>query len=98
MRVLPANQTQAPPARFTSEEIELLAKMEHGRWNVERALDGWRLGARNPEKKLTPFLVTWDELDSVDPQARKWDRDIVAAIPEHLESLGLVVHRIGDTT
>jgi hypothetical protein len=92
-RVVPVAGREIKPAMFTLEEVELLAKMEHGRWNVERALDGWRQGARDPKKKLTPFLARWEELDGIDPNAQEWDRNIVRAIPEHLANVGLEIQQ-----
>ncbi len=85
-------------AQFTPEEIELLAKMEHGRWNVERLLGGWRLGSRDPQKKLNPCLVSWDELDDVDPQAKQWDRDAVIQIPNLLKSVRLEIQPLEAST
>lgn len=26
---------------FTEDEVEIMAEIEHARWNVERLLDGW---------------------------------------------------------
>ena len=31
---------------ITEEEAEIMAEMEHARWNVERLLDGWTWGER----------------------------------------------------
>jgi ppGpp synthetase/RelA/SpoT-type nucleotidyltranferase/Flp pilus assembly protein TadD len=76
---------------FTAEEIEIMAEMEHGRWNVERLLGGWRWGPKkDPEKKVSPYLVSWQELPD---DIRDWDRKTVAAIPEFLARLGLEVYR-----
>jgi len=43
--------------------LERLAEMEHGRWNVERLLLGWRWAeAKDVGRKLSPYLVPWDRL------------------------------------
>ena len=33
---------QIPPPMFTLDELEVMAKAEHGRWVVERLSAGWR--------------------------------------------------------
>jgi ppGpp synthetase/RelA/SpoT-type nucleotidyltranferase len=73
---------------FTREEVEIMAEMEHGRWNAERLLDGWTEGPRDPLKKKTPYLVSWANL----PDAiREYDRHFVRRIPEILQRYGLEV-------
>ena len=51
----------SPPTafEFTPEEIERLAEMEHGRWNVERLFEGWRYGSPRSVRKISPYLVPW---------------------------------------
>ena len=45
---------------FTDEEVDRMAEMEHGRWNVERLRDGWRPGKlRNDALKIHNCLVSW---------------------------------------
>ena len=45
------------------EGLSRLAEMEHGRWNVERLLSGWRHAeAKDVVKKLSPYLVPWNKL------------------------------------
>ena len=69
-----------------------MAEMEHGRYNAERLLDGWRWGTeKNMEKKINPYLVPWAELpDSV----KEWDRDSVRKIPQFLADIGFEVYRV----
>ena len=47
---------------LSPEEVETLARMEHARWNAERALAGWTLGGKNTERKVTPYLIPYDDL------------------------------------
>ena len=70
---------------FTPEEIETMAQMEHGRWNAERLLAGWRLGKKNVEKKLSPYLVAWSDLPE---NIKEYDRDPVRKIPQMLKNEG----------
>ena len=72
---------------FTQAEIELLAEEEHGRWNTERLLSGWRRGAeRSVERQTNPSLVSWEQLSE---NAREWDRQAVRSIPGRLANVGL---------
>lgn len=44
-------------------EIEIMAEIEHGRWNAERLLSGWRYGTeKDLNRKISPYLVPWDIL------------------------------------
>ena len=78
---------------FTDTEIELMAELEHGRWNIERLLDGWQYGQRDDEKKHHNCLVPWTELTDGPEGVKKYDRDAVRAFPEILATGGLEVHR-----
>ena len=67
-------------------QIEVLAEMEHGRWNVERSLAGWRHGVRrDPGSRTSPWLVAWRDLPE---DAKRYDREAVAAIPDLLAMVG----------
>lgn len=83
---------KSKPVRFSEEEIEQLAQMEHGRWNAERLLSGFKRGEkRDPVKKTSPYLVSWSELPD---EVREWDRAAVRAIPELLASAGYEIRRL----
>jgi hypothetical protein len=79
-----------PAAAWTDSEVEVLAAMEHARWNANRWLDGWRLGPRNDVRKTHPKLVPWAELDE---PTRRYDRDAVRHIPELVGMLARKVVR-----
>ena len=79
---------------FKPEEEEMLAEMEHDRWVAERLQEGWRMGPRDPEKKITPYLVAWDNLDE---QIKDYDRDAVRGIPGILAEVGLEIFRTHST-
>jgi hypothetical protein len=89
--VRPAWEAGSTSMSFSKDEIELMAEMEHGRWNVERLRAGWKLGLRDPAKKQTPYLVSWAELPE---QVRQWDRDAVIVFPEVLSAAGLEIYRL----
>jgi len=66
--------------------------MEHRRWVAERILAGWRFspGPRNSEKKTSPYLVDWDNLDD---SAKEWDFAFVRYLPRLLTLIGKRVQR-----
>ncbi len=76
---------------FTPGEVEIMARMEHGRWVVERLLAGWRPGEeRDPEKKTNPHLVGWSQLTE---DVKEYDRQTVRKIPEFLDGVKLQIKR-----
>lgn len=79
-----------PVDRFEGVELELLAKMEHRRWMAERFLAGWTLGAKDVEKRLSPYLVEWEDLP---PNIQDYDRNSVRIIPGVLHSVNLEIRR-----
>lgn len=79
---------------FTDKEVERMAEMEHGRWNVERLRNGWRFGKpRDDAKKLHNCLVSWEVLPDGENGYKKYDRDAVLKFPEILAQAGLEVRR-----
>ena len=80
------------PIEFSPEEIEVLAEMEHGRWIVDRMLDGWKYGPKKDYGTMTnPYLVRWEDLDE---SIRKIDRELVQAMPEFLGEFNLQIVKI----
>ncbi|HMD57897.1 MAG TPA: NAD-binding protein [Solirubrobacteraceae bacterium] len=67
-------------------QVELLAEMEHGRFNCERLSAGWELGQdRDVSRLISPYLTPWSELDD---KVKQWDRDAVCAIDGALSEAG----------
>ena len=89
--VRPAKKKPVVFTGFTAREVESMAEMEHGRWNVERLRDGWRRGTpRDDLRKIHDCIVPWSEL----PEAIKhYDRDAVRPSPAILATAGLEVSR-----
>ena len=84
------------PAIFTGltdAEVELMAELEHGRWNVERLRDGWRPGPRDDAKKTHNCLVPWADEKTLTDEIKGYDRDSVRKFPEILARAGLEVFR-----
>jgi hypothetical protein len=71
---------------LTLDQIELLAEMEHGRFNYERLSAGWQLGwRREVSSSLSPYLEPWSELEDA---VKEWDRDAVRTIGDALQQAG----------
>lgn len=77
--------------QLTEAEIDLLARIEHSRWVVERLGAGWSWAPeRDVTNKESPYLVPWETLTK-DVQA--WHRDMVRRIPALLAEIGLEIQR-----
>ncbi|MBU1172898.1 MAG: hypothetical protein KKD44_25340 [Proteobacteria bacterium] len=76
---------EGEPVELTEMQIEKMAEIEHGRWNMERIRDGWKRGERDVVKKISPYLIPWHSLPE---EVREWDRDPVRDIPERLKKYG----------
>lgn len=76
---------------FTDKEIELMAQLEHARWNIERLLKGWKHGPqKDVDKKISPYLIPWNELTE---EIKDYDRNAMRKIPEILALVNLEVRR-----
>ena len=65
--------------------LEELAEIEHERWLRDKKADGWRLGQKNHDLKLSPEMVPYSELDSM---TKEMIRRSVRNVPEYLKKLG----------
>lgn len=76
---------------FTTDEIEFLASIEHGRWNIERLAEGWTRGlVKDVAAKKSPYLVGWNKLPD---EVKDWDRAAVKKIPECMAKARLEIYR-----
>ncbi|MDT5010004.1 MAG: hypothetical protein QOH57_1621 [Mycobacterium sp.] len=89
--IAPLRHWGAAKFEFEPEEVELLAAAEHQRWWDERVAAGWRKGERDAEKKTSPYLVPYEELDD---EVAEYDRMFVREIPTVLALAGLQVIRV----
>ncbi len=69
-----------------------LAEMEHGRWNVERLLLGWRYAeTKDVVNRRSPYLIPWHAL----PQnIQKFDFDIIQTLPGKFKAAGLEIYSL----
>jgi RyR domain len=94
--VAPLDDCAAGDFGFTDSEIELLATAEHERWNTERIADGWTLAdEKNVERKETPYLLPWQQLNERYPDIAELDAVFIRAMPAILASAGLQIIREG---
>lgn len=89
--IVTADSPPREPFTFTEAEIELLAEREHGRWNAERLISGWRWApTKSVPARLSPYIVTWECLPD---DVKEWDRQAVRRIPQRLAEVGLEIRR-----
>lgn len=87
-----ANKDEIIMPEFSKEEIEVMAEIEHGRWNAERLLSGWRYHPeKDVENKLSPYLVSWEKLEN---EIREYDREAVRKWPETLKMAGFEIFKL----
>ncbi len=77
-----------PPITFTGDEVEKLAEMEHVRWMDDRKRRRWTPGPRDLEKKTSPYLVLWKDLEE---RIREYDRVFVRDYPAILAKVDLAL-------
>lgn len=94
-RLVPLDDWTEAPRDLAPKEIELLARREHDRWCEERVAAGWihDPGPKNTEKKTSPYLVPWEQLDE---EVKEIDREMVRALPAVLARAGFRMVRPSD--
>ncbi len=76
---------------FTEGEVELMAELEHERWNRERLAEGWQFGPdRNVERKISPYIAPWSELPD---EIKEYDREAVRGMPQLLADVQIEIRR-----
>ena len=82
---------KALEAVLTTDEIEMLAAMEHQRWVAERSLAGWQYGKQKDEARLlSPYMLPYNQLDN---EIREYDRESARALAAQARVMGLVLRR-----
>ncbi len=87
----PAAKENVKLVKFTPDEVEVMARMEHDRFVAERFLAGFSAGPRDVARKTSPYLVPWDDLEE---KIKDYDRRAVREIPELLASAGFEIYRL----
>ncbi|MEN6553737.1 MAG: RyR domain-containing protein, partial [Methanobacterium sp.] len=80
---------------FTDEQVEVLAEMEHERFNEQKFREGWTLDRdaedSDANKKISPWLIDWDELPD---NIKEYDRIAVRNIPTLLNRVGFEIYSL----
>lgn len=76
---------------FGDDEVQLLARLEHERWMVERTAQGYEFGPVRGDH-TRPDLVPWEQLSD---ETRTKDMQAVRSIPGMLAHVGFQVLRYG---
>ena len=78
-RIVEAKAEGVAATGFTSEEVEMLAELEHRRWNAERWLSGWTYGDKtDKDQRIHHCLVPWNKLGN---EIQQFHRESVRRIP-----------------
>ena len=81
---------ESPKLPDISGAVEKMAQMEHGRWNIERLMQGWRYGSvKDRKNRISPCIAPWDALTE---DVKDYDRRAVRDWPQHLLDAGLVIY------
>jgi hypothetical protein len=90
--LVPIHGAEGADFDFTSDEVEVLARMEHDRWVDERLRAGWQYGsARDVRTRRSPYLVPWEQLSE---KIRDLDRETILRMPQHAARTGQQIVRM----
>jgi hypothetical protein len=73
---------------LSADQIELLAELEHRRYNIERRLVDIRFGSVQRQGARMP---QWNDLSE---EQKIWERKEIARLPEIMAGLGIELHPI----
>jgi len=91
LRIAPSAIAQDPPATFTDEQVDVLARREHDRWMGEKIKNGWVAGrSTDRSRRIHQDIVPFDELP---PDVAEKDRNPIADIPAIMALAGFRVVR-----
>jgi len=93
-RITSLTDWDAAAFKFTPEEIELMAQMEHETWVQQQRFEGWtyHAGPKDSDKKTHPDLMPWEKLPEVEKEK---NRSTVSSIPRFLARAGFQIERRG---
>jgi hypothetical protein len=84
-------RSNEPPFDFPGDDLEMLARMEHERWMLDKLAAGWRYGPETDQSSRTSQgLVVWEDLAE---DEKEKDRDLVRGIPNILYRAGYTIIR-----
>jgi hypothetical protein len=80
--------------KFTEEQVEAMARMEHERWCDEKREAGYTYAAGQKTDTTHPDLVPYEDLTE---EAKDKDRNMIMGLPRFLAAAGFQVKRIGES-
>lgn len=90
--VMPLQDWGGSLLEFSRAQVELLAELEHERWDRERRAAGWKWGPKKDTSlKTSPYLIPWQDLPE---QVKGYDRNTVRMLPAFLARAGLQIYRL----
>ena len=94
-RIAPLTDWDAEKLQFleggANDQVTLMARLEHDSWCQRKEDQGWRYGEeKNPERKINPALVPWEELPETE---REKNKDFIRGLPELLARAGFQIER-----
>ena len=95
LKPVPKDDPREKVEEIQEHDVEYLAIFEHDDWTIEQEIHGWKYGEpKNKEeklrKKITPYMVQWDELDD---DIKQFDYRPIKNIPKFLEKIGMKIVR-----
>ena len=97
-RIAPLRDWEAIHFQFSegepgeTNEVALMAPVEHELWCREHQEDGWRLGTeRDPQKKIHSNLVPWENLP---PSEQEKNKKYIRGLPKLLARAGFQIEKL----
>jgi len=78
--------------RFSDDEVETMARVEHIRWCWDKILHGWIFGkTKDDNKKIHPSIIAYEDLSESEKEK---DRALVRMIPALLQDVNYDVFHV----
>ncbi len=75
-----------------TDDVALMAKLEHDYWCREKEKEGWQVGPeKDSERKTNPNILPWKELS---PTEQEKNREYIRGLPRLLTRAGFQIERI----
>jgi hypothetical protein len=88
-RIAPLTDWRASNLKFGEDEVESMARMEHGLWYQVMVADGWRYGqVRSKKDKTNPDIKPWEGLPE---DETKKNKEFIRNLPKALARTGFQI-------
>jgi len=90
-RLEPQRDWRESPIKFSHNEKDLLARIEHDRWYADRRAEGWKKGPeKDLDSKTHPLLESWEELKE---DTKERAREDLSTLSVALAEVGFAIRR-----